>query len=472
MLKAMLVVVPPLLIASAAALAQPAATPPRLDLKKASIVVDKAEALHLKAAEYLQVEVARRCGVRLAVSAKAPGAVTVPLLYMDTADHALPGAAEPPQALTLPEQPEAYSLWSIDDQRVHLRGSDARGLLFGAGKLVQVLALAPDEIYLETPLALLAAPKYPIRAHQLGYRNTANTYDMWDVETFDQYIRDLIAFGTNGIELIPALEEGQQDSPVMRENMWDMTLALCDTISDYGVDVWMWSSADEDLSKPEEYAKALERRKHLFESCKRIDAFFVPGGDDGDNLAQYLMPWMKDVAKALKEAQPHATLWVSNQTFTDEENDYLFNLLQNEKPDWLKGVIYGPWTEMTLAELRDRTPEQYLVRRYPDITHLVRCQYPVDDWDPAFAHLLNREAICPRPRAIAHIHNLYAPHASGFGTYSDGVHDDLNKFVWSALGWNPEEPIERIVQAYADLFFGDAQAEAGAAALFALEENW
>ena len=26
----------------------------------------------------------------------------------------------------------------------------------------------------------------------------------------------------------------------------------------------------------------------------------------------------------------------------------------------------------------------------------------------------------------------------GFVTYSDGMHDDVNKHVWSALGWNPD----------------------------------
>ena len=30
------------------------------------------------------------------------------------------------------------------------------------------------------------------------------------------------------------------------------------------------------------------------------------------------------------------------------------------------------------------------------------------------------------------------PSTMGFLTYSEGVNDDMNKFVWSGLGWDPD----------------------------------
>ena len=42
---------------------------------------------------------------------------------------------------------------------------------------------------------IATAPDYPIRGHQLGYRNKANSYDAWDVEQYEQYIRELSFFG-------------------------------------------------------------------------------------------------------------------------------------------------------------------------------------------------------------------------------------------------------------------------------------
>jgi len=114
----------------------------------------------------------------------------------------------------------------------------------------------------------------------------------------------------------------------------------------------------------------------------------------------------------------------------------------------------------------------HMVSRYPDITHNVRCQYPVPDWDGAFAQLISRECTNPRPAGTAHIHNLFAPLAEGFVSYSDGCHDDVNKMIWTALGWEPDADVEAIVRDYARVFFGEAYAEDVAKGLWMLESNW
>ena len=69
----------------------------------------------------------------------------------------------------------------------------------------------------------------------------------------------------------------------------------------------------------------------------------------------------------------------------------------NEKPAWLGGVVYGPWISVPLPELRAAIAPEIKIRNYPDITHNVVCQYPVPDWDLAFALTLHRECYNPRP---------------------------------------------------------------------------
>ncbi|MHC4212588.1 MAG: hypothetical protein ACYSWP_04350, partial [Planctomycetota bacterium] len=204
----------------------------------------------------------------------------------------------------------------------------------------------------------------------------------------------------------------------------------------------------------------------------RLDNLFVPGGDGGDTPVEILLPWLERLAKVLREVHPNAKIWVSNQVFEFEDNDFFFNYLQTQKPDWLEGVIYGPWTKIPISEVRIRTPKKYKIRRYTDICHCLGCQYPVPQWDRAFALTHGREPVCPRPREMAHIHNIYAPLTDGFITYSDGVNDDLNKFVWSALGWNPRADIKDILREYAKAFFGDEYAVAVADGLLMLEDNW
>ena len=60
----------------------------------------------------------------------------------------------------------------------------------------------------------------------------------------------------------------------------------------------------------------------------------------------------------------------------------------------------------------------------------------------------------------------------GFLTYSDGIHDDFNKNLWSQLGWNPDRNPRDIAKDYARYFFRGDLAEAGADALFAFETNY
>jgi hypothetical protein len=102
----------------------------------------------------------------------------------------------------------------------------------------------------------------------------------------------------------------------------------------------------------------------------------------------------------------------------------------------------------------------------------VRCEYPVANWDPAFAHTLGREPFNPRPKAYAHIHNSLAPHSNGFISYSDGVNDDVNKFVWTALSWDPSQDVAAILKEYASYLVEPEHAEGIAEGLLMLERNW
>ncbi|MFT6370561.1 MAG: hypothetical protein ACJAWH_001645 [Maribacter sp.] len=111
-------------------------------------------------------------------------------------------------------------------------------------------------------------------------------------------------------------------------------------------------------------------------------------------------------------------------------------------------------------------------RFYPDITHTVRCDYPVEKWDQAFALTLGREPCNPLPVQHAKIFNKHAIYTDGFISYSDGSHDDVNKVVWNQLGWNSKRSVKDIMLEYSRFFFGSKVAEESAEAILALEENW
>ena len=49
-----------------------------------------------------------------------------------------------------------------------------------------------------------------------------------------------------------------------------------------------------------------------------------------------------------------------------------------------------------------------------------------------------REGINPRPLDEAQILRVLQPFADAGFLTSEGCNDDVNKAVWSALGWNPK----------------------------------
>ena len=71
---------------------------------------------------------------------------------------------------------------------------------------------------------------------------------------------------------------------------------------------------------------------------------------------------------------------------------------------------------MAWEEMRERTPKRFPIRSYPDITHTLRCQYPVPNWDPAFANSVGREPIMPMPEMQRHIYLRYRDVSDGFGS--------------------------------------------------------
>lgn len=136
------------------------------------------------------------------------------------------------------------------------------------------------------------------------------------------------------------------------------------------------------------------------------------------------------------------------------------------------GGCVWPQVRLSLPELRAQVPSQYPIRHYPDITHSRQCEYPVPDWDTAYALTEGRECINPRPLDQAHIFRKLQKYTVGFLTYSEGCNDDVNKAIWSALGWNPDADVHEILREYSRYFVNSRHAESFAQGLLALERNW
>jgi hypothetical protein len=353
-------------------------------------------------------------------------------------------------------------------------GNDARGVLFGTGRLLLELRLTPGKVVLPDALKLASAPKYPLRGHQLGYRPKTNSYDAWDLAQWERYIRELAVFGTNAVELIPPRSDDAADSPHFPLPPLEMMTGMSRICADYGLDVWIWYPAmDADYANPTTVEHALTEWAEVFQKLPRIDAVFVPGGDPGHTRPKVLMALLEKQAANLRRFHPSAQMWVSPQGFSQEWLDEFLSLVRAE-PAWLGGLVYGPQVRISLPELRKAVPAKYPIRDYPDITHSLRCQYPVPDWDVAYSLTEGREVINPRPRDESAIFHAFADQTVGFITYSEGCNDDVNKIVWSALGWDPQADLVEILRRYSRNLAGMKPGDDDdlAQGLLALEENW
>jgi len=444
----------------------------QLDLSGAVIVTRPGRLPNAEkaAATVLVEELESRTGIRLTTTTAWPSGKRVIAI---TSERDVPAWGRPIPARegrNLPEsRPEGYRLLADKSGTVWVIGADARGTLYGVGALLRNLLWSRGRASVPATLDIATAPAYPIRGHQLGFRARANSWDAWTPEQFDQYIRELTFFGLNSVENIPFQDE--RPSPLMKVGRREMNRRMSEICDRYGLDYWVWTPADYDLTDAKARADALDKHEELYRDCKELTGVFFPGGDPGNNPAELVIPFLEDIAKRLLPIHPDARVWLSLQHFNRKEISFVIEYMKRESPDWMGGLIAGP-SAPPIPFTGRLLPEGYKYRLYPDINHNKICQYPVPWWDQAYALTLGREAINPRPVHYAYIHNWFAPYSDGFISYSDGVHDDVNKTVWSALGWDPNTNLRDILVEYCRVFFDPTVAEEATDGIFALENNW
>ena len=445
-----------------------------IDLSKAGIIASPniKSPVRETVIRVFQEEIAQRLAINLKVLKSADKSPLIAFALVSDKD--LNGVIVPLRTgENLPEKkPEGFRIIcdrSDGKEILWLIGADERGILFAAGQFLRTANISKNRIFFNEFDQIATSPAFPIRGHQLGYRNTANSWDAWSVEQYEKYIRELALFGSNCIENIP-FQDGPP-GPNMKVPRDEMNMAMSNICKNYGLDYWVWAPSDADLSDQNKFTEEIKKHSEFYKSCPRLDGVFFPGGDPGNNHPKFVMPFLKALAAELKKYHPAAGVWISLQGFNEEEVDYFYQYLKENNPDWLAGVVCGPGSP-DIADTRFRLPEKYRVRHYADITHTVRCQYPTLNWDQAFALTEGREVCNPQPFYYAKIHNRFAPFTDGFLSYSDGVHDDVNKVIWSQMAWNPEMDVRQVLVEYSRFFFGSSLSEAGADGILALERNW
>ena len=354
-----------------------------------------------------------------------------------------------------------------------LSAKGIRGFVFAVGKFLRNIVKSGNGIELVRDISGRYSPDKSIRGHQLGYRTTPNTYDAWSYDDYYRYYLDLMFFGVNTVEHIPYQSGVSKRNRLMKYDEEEFLVRASELADDLDLDVSLWHpNYDNETDE-----SAALRRKKLYAKLKRLDYVFIPGGDPGNLPADVFINRCIAVSKALKEVHPEAQMWPSAQMPREIPGwADVFIEKMNLMPAEIDGIIYGPNHALPLEELREKLPGKYPLRFYPDITHNVRCEYPVhyydNDWHFALCTGLSRECTNPRPLEYTRLHRETRDYVIGSVSYSEGITDDVNKAVWSALDYDGSTDSADAVAEYSRLFFFGADTEKLSSLIFALEKNW
>lgn len=362
-------------------------------------------------------------------------------------------------------------------KRLLVLGKDERGEFYGMARILRNISAKKDSVICSDGICNMSmTPEYPLRGHQLGYRDKNNTYSAWTIQDYERYIRDMALFGANAIELLPPKTDDTLFSSTFVEDPFELLIAVSKIIHSYKMDVWLWyPNVGKDYDNPAGLYQELKEREKVFSSIPYLDAILVPLGDPGDLRPSKAMKVTEAFTEIMRRYHPSAGVWVAPQHFQPEPGWYdEFYEAIAEQPDWVTGVCFAPWEQHSIEEMADMLPEKYKynIRNYPDISHNTNCQFPVPMWDNAFALTLGREGNNARPRAMKHIHNMTEPYTCGAITYSEGIHDDINKIIWCDQDFDSKMEVSETLKDYVRLFIDADVADELAALILRLENNW
>ena len=346
-------------------------------------------------------------------------------------------------------------------------GMNQRSVLFGIGKLVRSMNLAVTRSINSLPqrnmtlnLSLISQQTYaasvPVRGQMISNRQggSANTYMGWSIEQFEEYVVDMACFGNNEISMI--LLSNQSDSAMYQMDPDSFISKAASFVDSLDLFFSLWAP----------FVLYPASIPSNFTSLARLDRIYIPGGDGGTLSPHDLL--YKAASSFQSISFPYTQIFVSTQDYNGTWQSEFFDLINTNSFAFLDrggGVFYGPHTRLSVEEYRKALKKSIPLVGYPDVCHGMQSQFPNNEFPMELAFTEGRGMINVRPNAMEVVFRHLTQHAElGFFTYSEGAGDDVNKVVWSCMGWN--ESLTHCLSDYERMF------GVNATLIVALEQNW
>ncbi|QHI69407.1 LamG-like jellyroll fold domain-containing protein [Tichowtungia aerotolerans] len=410
--------------------------------------------------------------------------------------------------------PEGYAVGLAaagDGYQGRVIGADARGVLYGLGRLLYLSEKAGP--WIRWPeFNEASAPRVALRSMNGSFKHSMDSgaakktgARAWSEEEGIAYWEEYLFLGVNaytyGRGRVPPvnLEKYTQSAGVE-----GVSLKMDQLCTSYGMACYYpqsvnglgkanmksgWNALsrvgrlDPHLacpSVPEARAAILQVWEAYAEECGNLDFVTLKSADLGgchcekcrEDWAAVFYNLCCDIARSVHQWKPGAKVYFTNQEMNMEENERLFRLMREDEECPLTGYVYSPggsenstygyilknprWdrypgispnTTFLKSRLSYLRPDQDILVS-ADITHWKRAGSAVPYVDPLMSEIYARRTYNARPKNYEKVFRERMPYSNGFIGYSEGIFDDFNKFLMLRLSWNPDLSAEEIASEY------------------------
>ena len=405
-----------------------------------------------KAAELVASEIERRTGTRPAVSEDGSAEATDVVLEVTSA-----------------VKPEGFAIENAPDAPARVLGGDARGVLYGCGRLLRAARFAENAVTLGPPEGA-NEPENDVRAIYFA-THFGNFYHNAPVDKVARYVEELALWGINALILWFDMHHYTGiDDPKARAHL-DRLRRLFRAARGVGMRVGLatianeaYSTSPEDLRADPDTGRAHYRvelcpskdgaigaivkgLREEFEQFDHLDIIWIWPYDQGGCACEACRPWgangflkaARAVSAELRARRPDAEIILSTWLFDTPEDQGEWRGLYKElekDASWIDGVLTDHFNDFPAWPLEHKLPGDLPLFSFPEIS-----MQGMAPWGGFGAN--------PRPRHWQRIWEKLRGHIQGGFPYSEGIYEDVNKIFWAQVFWNESRSTADILREYA-----------------------
>lgn len=365
---------------------------------------------------------------------------------------------------------------TVSAGRAEIAGARVRSLYYGAGRLLSRVSYGEKTFGLADGTDEIC-PAKPLRIAYWA-RHFHNWYHVASAAELKRYAEDMMLIGCNGFHFMfayPTMNRAHAGAAEVEayvrksRAVYDHVKAMDAAFSEEGggnqlpSDSPRWLQAGGALGDVEQFngcpsiPGALDYMLGYRRTCLgelkgvRPDWFRAWPYDEGGCKCEKCAPWggngylrlAKRQAEVNKAYAPEARTMVSTWLFKDHEYQALWEYLAKPESAWIDALIIDAHKDFPKYPLTHKLPRDIPVVTFPEISMWGR--YP---WG-GYGAIAMPERFERLFRQVEHL-------ASGFEFYSEGLFEDLNKFVVAGLYMDPTRHARELVCDYARRYFPGA----------------